>query len=72
MRGATSLFGGKGRMVDALVGGAVVEVIQNGMANLVQGNNGSSVQYVVTGIVLLLAAAIDAVSRRRAGATGLG
>ncbi|WP_254185264.1 ABC transporter permease [Nocardioides panacis] len=70
--GGTSLFGGKGRMVDALVGGAVVEVIQNGMANLVQGNNGSSVQYVVTGIVLLLAAAIDAISRRRAGATGLG
>jgi D-xylose transport system permease protein len=69
--GGTSLFGGKGRMVDALVGGAVVEVIQNGMANLVQGNNGSSVQYVVTGVVLLLAAAIDAISRRRAGATGL-
>jgi D-xylose transport system permease protein len=70
--GGTSLFGGKGRMVDALIGGAVVEVIQNGMANLVQGNNGSSVQYIVTGIVLLLAAAIDALSRRRAGATGLG
>jgi D-xylose transport system permease protein len=70
--GGTSLFGGKGRMVDALIGGAVVEVIQNGMSNLVQGNNGSSVQYVVTGIVLLLAAAIDALSRRRAGASGLG
>jgi D-xylose transport system permease protein len=70
--GGTSLFGGKGRMIDALVGGAVVEVIQNGMSNLVQGNNGSSVQYIVTGIVLLLAAAIDALSRRRAGATGLG
>lgn len=69
--GGTSLFGGKGRMVDAVIGGAVVEVIQNGMANLVQGNNGSSVQYIVTGIVLLLAAAIDALSRRRAGATGL-
>jgi D-xylose transport system permease protein len=70
--GGTSLFGGKGRMIDALIGGAVVEVIQNGMANLVQGNNGSSVQYIVTGIVLLLAAAIDALSRRRAGASGLG
>ena len=69
--GGTSLFGGKGRMVDALIGGAVVEVIQNGMSNLVQGTNGSSVQYVVTGIVLLLAAAIDALSRRRAGASGL-
>jgi D-xylose transport system permease protein len=70
--GGTSLFGGKGRMIDALIGGAVVEVIQNGMSNLVQGNNGSSVQYIVTGIVLLLAAAIDALSRRRAGASGLG
>jgi D-xylose transport system permease protein len=69
--GGTSLFGGKGRMVDALIGGAVVEVIQNGMSNLVQGTNGSSVQYIVTGIVLLLAAAIDALSRRRAGASGL-
>jgi D-xylose transport system permease protein len=69
--GGTSLFGGKGRMIDALIGGAVVEVIQNGMSNLVQGNNGSSVQYIVTGIVLLFAAAVDALSRRRAGASGL-
>ena len=70
--GGTSLFGGKGRMLDAVIGGAVVEVIQNGMSNLVQGTNGSSVQYMVTGVVLLLAASIDALSRRRAGATGLG
>ena len=70
--GGTSLFGGKGRMIDALIGGAVVEVIQNGMSNLVQGNNGSSVQYIVTGIVLMFAAAVDALSRRRAGASGLG
>lgn len=69
--GGTSLFGGKGRMVDALIGGAVVEVIQNGMSNLVQGSNGASVQYIATGIVLLLAAAVDALSRRRAGASGL-
>ena len=67
--GGTSLFGGKGRMIDALIGGAVVEVIQNGMSNLVQGTNGSSVQYAVTGTVLLLAASIDALSRRRAGAS---
>jgi D-xylose transport system permease protein len=69
--GGTSLFGGKGRMVDALIGGAVVEVIQNGMSNLVQGTNGASVQYVATGVVLLFAAAVDALSRRRAGASGL-
>jgi D-xylose transport system permease protein len=69
--GGTSLFGGKGRMVDALIGGAVVVVIQNGMANLVQGTNSSAVQFVITGLVLLLAAAVDALSRRRAGAAGL-
>jgi len=70
--GGTSLFGGKGRMVDALIGGLVVEVIYNGMSDLVRGTNSSAVQYVVTGLVLMLAAAVDALSRRRAGAAGLG
>jgi D-xylose transport system permease protein len=70
--GGTSLFGGKGRMIDALVGGAVVEVIQNGMSDLVKGTNSSAVQYIITGLVLMLAAAVDALSRRRAGASGLG
>lgn len=69
--GGTSLFGGRGRMIDAVIGGAVVEVIYNGTANLVQGNNSSSVQYIAIGLALLLAAAVDALSRRRAGATGL-
>ncbi len=70
--GGTSLFGGKGRMIDAIIGGAVVEVIYNGTATLVHGPNGSSVQFIVTGLALLLAAAVDALSRRRAGAAGLG
>jgi len=69
--GGTSLFGGRGRVIDAIIGGAVVEVIQNGLADLVKGANGPAVQYVVTGAVLLLAAAVDALSRRRAGSTGL-
>jgi D-xylose transport system permease protein len=69
--GGTSLFGGRGRMIDAIIGGAVVEVIYNGMANLVQGTNSSSIQYIATGLALLLAAAVDALSRRRAGSTGL-
>ena len=33
--GGTSLFGGRGRMIDALIGGAVVEVIYNGTATLI-------------------------------------
>jgi D-xylose transport system permease protein len=70
--GGTSLFGGKGRPLDAIIGGLVLAVIANGMSDLVQGNNGSSVQFVVTGAVLLLAAAVDALARRRSGASGLG
>jgi D-xylose transport system permease protein len=70
--GGTSLFGGRGRPADAIIGGLVVAVIANGMADLVQGNNRDSIQYIVTGAVLLLAAAVDALSRRRAGAAGLG
>ncbi len=69
--GGTSLFGGRGRMIDAIIGGAVIEVIYNGMATLVHGDNGSAIQEIATGMALLLAAAADAISRRRAGASGL-
>ncbi|MEV4759796.1 ABC transporter permease [Micromonospora sp. NPDC049559] len=65
--GGTSLFGGKGRMVDAVLGGAVVAVIINGMGLM---GYKSGVKYVLTGVVLLLAAGVDALSRRRAAATG--
>ena len=65
--GGTSLFGGKGRVVDAILGGLVIGVIINGMRLL---NQPSSVVYMVTGAVLLIAASVDAVSRRRAMATG--
>ncbi|GAB3798593.1 sugar ABC transporter permease [Micromonospora zhanjiangensis] len=65
--GGTSLFGGKGRVIDAVLGGAVVAVIINGMGLL---NYSSGVKYIVTGVVLLLAAGVDALSRRRAAATG--
>lgn len=65
--GGTSLFGGKGRLVNAIIGGAVVAVVNNGMG-LMGYESGS--KYVVTGSVLLLAAGVDALSRRRAAATG--
>lgn len=70
--GGTSLFGGKGRVVDAVIGAIVVTVIQNGMSDIVQGDNSAAVQLIVTGLVLALAATVDAISRRRAGAAGLG
>lgn len=65
--GGTSLFGGKGRVLDAVLGGAVVAVIENGMGLL---SVESGVKFVFTGLVLLLAASVDALSRRRAAATG--
>jgi D-xylose transport system permease protein len=70
--GGTSLFGGRGRIVDALVGGAVVEVIYNGFGDLFNGNNNSAIQLIAVGLALALAATVDALSRRRAGASGLG
>jgi D-xylose transport system permease protein len=65
--GGTSLFGGKGRVLDAILGGLAIAVIINGMGLL---NQPSSVVYIVTGIVLLAAASVDAISRRRAASTG--
>jgi D-xylose transport system permease protein len=65
--GGTSLFGGKGRIIDALIGGTVVAVIDNGMGLL---NKDQGTVWMVTGIVLLIAASVDALSRRRASSTG--
>ncbi|MEN3304258.1 MAG: D-xylose transport system permease protein [Micromonosporaceae bacterium] len=66
--GGTSLFGGKGRVLDAILGGAVIAVIDNGMGLL---GLSSGAKFGFTGLVLLLAAGVDALSRRRAAATGL-
>jgi D-xylose transport system permease protein len=65
--GGTSLFGGKGRIVDALIGGTVVSMIDNGMGLL---NRSQGTVWMVTGLVLLIAASVDAISRRRASASG--
>ena len=65
--GGTSLFGGRGKIRDAVIGGLVIAVIANGLPLLSQQ---SGIQFVVTGLVLLVAASVDAISRRRAAATG--
>jgi D-xylose transport system permease protein len=65
--GGTSLFGGKGRIIDPVIGGLVVAVIANGMGLL---GLSAAVIYMVTGLVLLVAASVDALSRKRAAATG--
>jgi len=59
----TSLFGGRGRVIHGILGGLVIGGIYNGMGLL-----GLDVrwQFIVTGLVLLVAITIDSLSRRSA------
>lgn len=65
--GGTSLFGGKGKARDAIIGGLVIAVIDNGLGLL---GLQAYIKYIVTGVVLLLAASVDAISRRRRAGAG--
>ena len=65
--GGTSLFGGKGKAINAVIGGAVITVIDNGMGLL---GYTAGTKYIVTGLILLVAASVDALARRRAASTG--
>ncbi|NEM05629.1 sugar ABC transporter permease [Geodermatophilus normandii] len=65
--GGTSLFGGRGRVRDAVLGGLVVAIIANGLGLL---GTEAYLNFIITGGVLLLAASVDALARRRAAATG--
>ena len=55
-------------MLDAVLGGAVIAVIDNGMGLM---DFSSGQKFIFTGGFLLFAATIDALSRRRAAATGV-
>ncbi len=59
--GGASLFGGRGRMIDALLGGVVIAAIYNGMGIL---GMSAAAQYMVTALVLLAAVTIDRLARR--------
>ncbi|TDV40304.1 sugar ABC transporter permease [Actinophytocola oryzae] len=61
--GGTSLFGGRGKVAHAVIGGLVLAVVENGLGLLKQP---AAVVNIITGLVLLLAASVDALSRRRA------
>ena len=66
--GGTSLFGGKGRVIAALLGAIVIASIENGM-NLL--GLASGTKFVITGLVLLAAVLVDALSKRRRSARGV-
>ena len=59
--GGTSLFGGRGRMLGAVLGGLVVGVIYNGLQLL---GLGAAAQNIWTAGVLLAAVTVDALARR--------
>lgn len=65
--GGTSLFGGRGNTWSALLGMLVIQSIQTGLDLL---NMNTSLQYMITGAVLLAAVVIDSVSRKTQKASG--
>ncbi|MEZ5219104.1 MAG: hypothetical protein R2705_13330 [Ilumatobacteraceae bacterium] len=71
--GGTSLFGGRGRIVNAVLGGLVFALINNGLPLLRKIGpvdfSDAGPKFIVNGLVLLLFASIDALSRRRASAS---
>ena len=64
--GGASLFGGRGKPIHALLGGLVIGTVYNGLALMGVSAAG---QFIATALVLLVAAAIDSLVRRR-GSTG--
>lgn len=65
--GGASLFGGRGTAYAALLGIFVIQSISSGLTLL---NLDSSVQFMVTGVVLVLAVIVDSLSRRKRTASG--
>ena len=65
--GGTSLFGGRGSAWSALLGILVIQSISSGLTLL---NLDSSIRFMITGAVLLLAVIIDSLSRRSRASHG--
>ena len=60
--GGTSLFGGRGRVISALMGSLVIATLANGID---LAGWSSAIKYMVTGAILLAAVTLDTVLRRR-------
>ncbi|HEX4671929.1 MAG TPA: sugar ABC transporter permease [Solirubrobacteraceae bacterium] len=63
----TSLFGGRGSVWSALLGAVVIGSISNGLDLLALA---SAIKFIVTGAVLIVAVAVDAVARKQRAARG--
>ena len=73
--GGTSLFGGRGRVLNAVLGGIVLALIPNGLPLVGRRNlplvgeinfSSSGTKFICAGLALLLASSVDALSRKRA------
>jgi D-xylose transport system permease protein len=62
--GGVSLFGGRGRLAYAALGAFVISTIDNGLGLL---GVPAGLNFIITGSVLLVAATIDALARKRSG-----
>jgi D-xylose transport system permease protein len=60
--GGTSLFGGRGQIYHAILGALVIGSVETGLDLLGQP---ASFKDIATGVILVVAVSIDAVSRRR-------
>ena len=67
--GGVSLFGGRGSVWAVVVGMLIVQCLQNGLSLLHQN---SDVQYMIEGLVLLIAVTADALIRRAQARSGSG
>jgi D-xylose transport system permease protein len=62
--GGVSLFGGRGRLAYAAIGALVIAMIDNGLGLI---GFPAAATFLITGGVLVAAATVDALSRRRSG-----
>ena len=62
--GGAAASGGVGTIMGAIMGGLIMGIINNGMSLM---NIGANWQYIVKGLVLLLAVWYDIYTRKRAG-----
>ena len=66
--GGTSLFGGSGRVISAFLGALVIATVNNGMGLL---GLSAGVKFVITGLVLLTAVLVDAITRQGRQQSGI-
>ena len=61
--GGTSLFGGRGTIVGTLIGALIIGVVRNGLVLM---GVASTYQILITGILVIVAVAVDQIARKRA------